>query len=99
MVCVAALLSVDSVFLTPPSLRDKMAAAHRRFHSPHGDHLTLLAVYHAYTAASGKKVRGCVYVSVEEMESAVGLVQGKLHPSAKPASCIGCSTTVGRAEQ
>ena len=67
MVCVAALLSVDSVFLSPPSLRDKMAAAHRRFHSPHGDHLTLLAVYHAYTAASGKKVRECVYVSVEEM--------------------------------
>ena len=33
------------------------------------------------------------------MESAVGLVQGKLHPSAKPASCIGCSTAVGRAEQ
>jgi ATP-dependent RNA helicase DHX33 len=55
VVCVAALLSVDSVFLSPPSLRDKMAAAHRRFHSPHGDHLTLLAVYHAYTAASGKK--------------------------------------------
>ena len=62
VVIVAALLSVDSVFLSPPSLRDKVAATHRRFHSPHGDHMTLLAVYHAYRAASRKKV--CVSTCV-----------------------------------
>lgn len=57
MVTVVALLSVDSVFLSPAALRDQVAAAHSRFHSPHGDHMTLLAVYQAYRAAAGKKVR------------------------------------------
>ena len=58
-----ALLSVDSVVFSPPALRDKAASAHLRFHSPHGDHITLLAVYQAYTAAHNKRVctgRGCV---------------------------------------
>ncbi|CAI8056710.1 ATP-dependent RNA helicase DHX33 [Geodia barretti] len=83
VVCVAALLSVDSVFLTPPSLRDKMAAAHPQVPLP------------SWRSPDSTGRVPCLHSCLWEE----GLVQGKLHPSAKPASCIGCSTTVGRAEQ
>ena len=51
-----ALLSVDSVLYCPTRHRDKAAATHLKFHSPYGDHMTLLAIYLAYCATHGKKV-------------------------------------------
>ena len=92
LVSVVALLSVDSIFLSPPALRDKAAAVHRRFHSPHGDHCTLLAVHQAYHAALGKKVcfvcvcvceRDVIEVRLCSMVTAE-LVQRKLHSLPKP---------------
>ena len=56
MVTVVSLLSVDSVLFCPASQREKAMASHIKFHSPHGDHMTLLAVYLAYCAAHNKKV-------------------------------------------
>ena len=57
VVTVIALLSVDSVLFCPASQREKVAAAHAVFHSPHGDHMTLLNIYSAYRAAHGNKVQ------------------------------------------
>ena len=56
VVTVVALLSVDSVLYCPASQRDKAATAHLKFQSPHGDHMTLLAIYLAYRAAHDSKV-------------------------------------------
>lgn len=54
VVTIVALLSVDTLFVSPPALHDQAAAAHMQFHSPYGDHVTLLSLYQAYTAASTK---------------------------------------------
>lgn len=49
MVALAAILSVEgAVFFTPAAQRDAARAAHRRFLSRAGDHLTLSNVYRAY---------------------------------------------------
>lgn len=56
VVTIVALLSVDSVLYCPVSQRDKATAAHLKFRSPHGDHMTLLAIYLAYCAAHNSKV-------------------------------------------
>ena len=56
VVAIVSLLSVDSVLFTPPTHRDKAAAVQLKFHSPDGDHLTLLAIFHAHQAAQGNKV-------------------------------------------
>lgn len=57
VVTVIALLSVDSVLFSPASQREKAAAAHAKFYSPHGDHMTLLNIYSAYRAAHANKVQ------------------------------------------
>lgn len=56
VVAIVSLLSVDSVLFTPPTHRDKAAAVQLKFRSPDGDHLTLLAIFHAHQAARGNKV-------------------------------------------
>ena len=56
VVAIVALLSVDSVLFSPAHQRDKAAATQLKFQSEDGDHMTLLAIYNAYTAAHGNKV-------------------------------------------
>ncbi|PXF46031.1 putative ATP-dependent RNA helicase DHX35 [Gracilariopsis chorda] len=49
MLSTAAVLSVEgSIFLRPSNKLEQAKAAHRRFLSPCGDHLTLVNVLHAY---------------------------------------------------
>lgn len=58
MVALAAILSVEGgVFFSPPAQRDAAKAAHRRFVSRDGDHLTLVNVYRAFCAEEGKMRR------------------------------------------
>mmetsp|Transcript_14100 Transcript_14100/g.19418 ORF Transcript_14100/g.19418 Transcript_14100/m.19418 type:complete len:565 (+) Transcript_14100:297-1991(+) len=53
---VLAMLSSEPPFYTPRDMQAEAAAAHARFHSPHGDHLTLLNVLRDFleTPPSGK---------------------------------------------
>lgn len=58
MVSLAAILSVEGgVFVAPVAQRDAARAAHRRFVSRSGDHLTLVNVYRAYIDEEGKPRR------------------------------------------
>ncbi|CAO3663683.1 unnamed protein product [Umbelopsis ramanniana] len=52
---IISLLSVDSVFFTPPDKRDNVAEAKKRFVHPDGDHLTLLNVLKSYWEVKGDK--------------------------------------------
>ncbi|KAM9320930.1 ATP-dependent RNA helicase DHX33 [Gastrophryne carolinensis] len=45
---IVALLSVDSVLHNPPSKRDEVQAARKKFISSEGDHITLLNIYRAF---------------------------------------------------
>ncbi|PRW45383.1 ATP-dependent RNA helicase dhx8 isoform A [Chlorella sorokiniana] len=51
---VVAMVSTDVVFHLPRGKREEAAEAHARFRSREGDHLTLLAVFRAYTDVSKK---------------------------------------------
>ena len=55
---VVAMLSVDSVVFTPHNRRELVAAAHRKFVSRDGDHVTLLNMFRAYKSVRGNKVGG-----------------------------------------
>lgn len=58
MVVLAAILSVEGgVFFSPATARDAARAAHRRFLSRAGDHLTLVNVYRAFSEESGRSKR------------------------------------------
>jgi HrpA-like RNA helicase len=58
MVSLAAILSVEGgVFFAPPAQRDAAKAAHRRFVSRTGDHLTLVNVYRAFVDEGGRSRR------------------------------------------
>lgn len=53
---IVALLSSESVFVTSPSKREKAVAAHKKFFSSSGDHITLLNIYRSFSAVTQKKV-------------------------------------------
>ncbi|KAH8552048.1 P-loop containing nucleoside triphosphate hydrolase protein [Umbelopsis sp. PMI_123] len=55
VISIISLLSVDSVFFTPPDKRDNVADAKKRFVHPDGDHLTLLNVLKSYWEVKGDK--------------------------------------------
>lgn len=55
VISIISLLSVDSVFFTPPDKRDNVAEAKKRFLHPDGDHLTLLNVLKSYWEVKGDK--------------------------------------------
>lgn len=54
---IVALLSVDSVLYNPPSRREEVQAARKKFLSSEGDHITLLNIYRAFKNISGNRVR------------------------------------------
>ena len=54
---VVSMLSVDSVVFVPRNKKEVVAAAHRKFVSEDGDHMTLLNIYRAYKSNKGNKVR------------------------------------------
>jgi len=49
---VVAMLSVETVFHRPKEKQNESDQAKAKFHQPEGDHLTLLAVYQAWTATA-----------------------------------------------
>jgi ATP-dependent RNA helicase DHX33 len=53
---IVALLSSESVFVIPPSKREKAVAAHKKFFSSSGDHITLLNIYRSFSMVTQKKV-------------------------------------------
>lgn len=55
IVTIVALLSVDSIFYTPPNRRDSCNAVLQKFRSAEGDHITLLNTYRAFKAVRGNK--------------------------------------------
>uniref|UniRef100_A0A8D2LKQ7 ATP-dependent RNA helicase DHX33 n=1 Tax=Varanus komodoensis TaxID=61221 RepID=A0A8D2LKQ7_VARKO len=52
---IVSLLSVDSVLHNPPSRRDDVQAARKKFASSEGDHITLLNIYRAFKNISGNR--------------------------------------------
>lgn len=62
MISTAAVLSVEgSIFLRPSNKIEQVKAAHRRFLSPQGDHLTLVNALHAYEqlGSDERKIEFC----------------------------------------
>ena len=61
-ITVVALLSAENIFYTPSaqSERAEAEAAHRLLSDPHGDHLSLLAVWRAYAAFQNGEGQGRV---------------------------------------
>ena len=56
MLSVVAMLSVDSVIFSPHNKKEEVAAAHKKFLSCDGDHVTLLNIYRGYKHVKGNKV-------------------------------------------
>ncbi|XP_068084607.1 ATP-dependent RNA helicase DHX33 isoform X2 [Anabrus simplex] len=52
---IVALLSGESIFVTPPGKREKAVASREKFISTAGDHITLLNVYQGYKNVEQKK--------------------------------------------
>lgn len=52
---IVALMSSESVFVTPPSKREQAIAAHVKFVSTSGDHITLLNIYRMFSTVTQKK--------------------------------------------
>jgi ATP-dependent RNA helicase DHX33 len=52
---IVAMLSSDSVLITPPSKREQAVAAHKKFVSSSGDHITLLNMYRGFSSVTSKK--------------------------------------------
>ena len=53
MLTIIALLSVDTIFYTPPNRRDTCNAVLQKYRSAEGDHITLLNIYRAYKSVRG----------------------------------------------
>lgn len=51
------MLSSETVFVNAQSKKEEVAEARQKFHSSSGDHITLLKIFRAFTAAETKKVR------------------------------------------
>ena len=52
------MVSMLSVVFVPRNKKEAVAAAHRKFVSEDGDHMTLLNIYRAYKSNKGNKVKG-----------------------------------------
>ncbi|XP_070772902.1 ATP-dependent RNA helicase DHX33 [Enoplosus armatus] len=52
---IVSLLSVDTVLYNPPTRREEVLAARKKFSSSEGDHMTLLNIYRAFKKVSGNK--------------------------------------------
>ncbi|XP_028410170.1 ATP-dependent RNA helicase DHX33-like isoform X2 [Dendronephthya gigantea] len=52
---IIALLSVDTIFYTPPNRRDSCNAVLQKYRSAEGDHIMLLNIYRAFKAVRGNK--------------------------------------------
>uniref|UniRef100_A0A8D2C130 RNA helicase n=1 Tax=Sus scrofa TaxID=9823 RepID=A0A8D2C130_PIG len=55
MLTIVSLLSVDSVLYSPPSRRDEVQSARKKFMASEGDHITLLNIYRAFRNTGGNK--------------------------------------------
>ena len=68
MIDLVALLSVDTIFYTPPEKRDQVIDARKLFLAREGDHLTLLNVLSAYLENNASK-EWCVrhYINARNM--------------------------------
>uniref|UniRef100_A0A8D1BZ94 RNA helicase n=1 Tax=Sus scrofa TaxID=9823 RepID=A0A8D1BZ94_PIG len=55
MLTIVSLLSVDSVLYSPPSRRDEVQSARKKFMASEGDHVTLLNIYRAFRNTGGNK--------------------------------------------
>lgn len=55
MLSIVSMLSVESIFFAPYSLRERANKARLKFAVMFGDHLTLLRVYREYTGLTGSK--------------------------------------------
>ena len=55
VLAVVGMLSVDSVVYVPRDKKEAVAAAHLKFVSDDGDHMTLLNIYRAYKSNKGNK--------------------------------------------
>jgi ATP-dependent RNA helicase DHX33 len=53
---IVALLSSESVFVTPSTKREQAVAAHEKFVSSSGDHITMLNIYRSFSTVTQKKV-------------------------------------------
>lgn len=80
MVVLAAILSVEGgVFFAPVTARDAARAAHRRFLSRAGDHLTLVNVYRAFAEEQGRAKRAAFckdhFLNMRTLLSAESIVE------------------------
>lgn len=55
MLSIVAILSSESVVVTPANKREQAMAARQKFTSPHGDHITLLNIYRGFNNAGQKR--------------------------------------------
>ncbi|XP_047109193.1 ATP-dependent RNA helicase DHX33 isoform X1 [Schistocerca piceifrons] len=55
VISIVALLSSESVFVTPPNKREEALSARQKFVSSAGDHITLLNVFRTFSKISQKK--------------------------------------------
>nr|XP_022911439.1 putative ATP-dependent RNA helicase DHX33 [Onthophagus taurus] len=54
---IVAILSSESIFISPPAKREEANAVRERFHSAYGDHITYLNAYREYTGVSQQNKR------------------------------------------
>ena len=71
MLTIIALLSVDTIFYSPPNRRDNCHAVLQKYRSTEGDHITLLNIYHAFKSVRGKY---CYLFGYRRASSSVGRV-------------------------
>lgn len=69
MLNLVAVLSSQDVFCRYPDKEEQIAVAHARFHSKHGDHLTLLNVFNAFLKTDKIKV------SIIQLHISIGIIQ------------------------
>lgn len=53
VLAIIALLSVDTIFYTPPNRRDSCNVVLQKYHSAEGDHIMLLNIYRAFKSVRG----------------------------------------------
>ncbi len=58
IITIIAILSGESILLTPTHKREEAIQARKKFSTSEGDHLTLLKIFRAYTKAQNKVCLG-----------------------------------------